>query len=504
MLMKAILSAWVAAVVGVMITVSANGEKGELRPDGTNYVRYRPYVSGVLLPICLASWTVVLTVLNGPELTVQRLLRELVRITLTMTLYYGILFPLLPILRKKISARVCGMLWVLPTVMYIAVSGTTIWNRSLPRLVLPVPQAWIRWGGLLWIAGAAAVLGWNVLVHLKFRKSILARAIPVTDSRILEIWKGELERAGVDKAPYQLVSTPAVETPMSIGLLQKKIRVVLPEKTYSDEELTMLLRHELVHICRRDGENKFFLTFCKALCWFNPLMWVAMRKSADDMELSCDETVLAEADAVQRRKYADLLLTTAGEERGFTTCLSANAKAMRYRLKNVVVPGKRRLGAVLAGALVFVLLMSYGSITLSYGPGVGETYIFEGEAAAYSIRNVRLWDRAEERQLPGVFKQGEVQTIPGRNYRNYDCIDEEKLMTYLRELPMRRLAADCDVGEKGGTLDIDFEGADRFVEIRDRILTVNFYYGVHRKSESYWLEEPVDLELIAACIGPRE
>ena len=67
-------------------------------------------------------------------------------------------------------------------------------------------------------------------------------------------------------------------------------------------------------------------------------MWMAMERSAQDMELSCDETVLLEADDVTRRRYAGLLLATAGDSRGFTTCLSASASALRYRLRNVSIP----------------------------------------------------------------------------------------------------------------------------------------------------------------------
>ena len=44
-----------------------------------------------------------------------------------------------------------------------------------------------------------------------------------------------------------------------------------------------------------------------------------MRKSADDFELSCDESVLLAQPQPVRRQYAELLLKTAGDERGFTT-----------------------------------------------------------------------------------------------------------------------------------------------------------------------------------------
>lgn len=73
-------------------------------------------------------------------------------------------------------------------------------------------------------------------------------------------------------------------------------------------------------------------TEVQALCWFNPLMWIATRKASDDLELSCDEIVLENMDEGMRRQYAELLLDTAGQAGGFTICLSAAAETMRYRL----------------------------------------------------------------------------------------------------------------------------------------------------------------------------
>ena len=43
-------------------------------------------------------------------------------------------------------------------------------------------------------------------------------------------------------------------------------------------------------------------------------------------------------------RYSELILSTAGDERGFTTCLSASAKSLRYRLSRVMRPQKRLPG----------------------------------------------------------------------------------------------------------------------------------------------------------------
>lgn len=45
-------------------------------------------------------------------------------IFLHISLYYTILTPLLPLIRRYISARACAMLWLLPNYLYIMVGIT--------------------------------------------------------------------------------------------------------------------------------------------------------------------------------------------------------------------------------------------------------------------------------------------------------------------------------------------------------------------------------------------
>ena len=199
------------------------------------------------------------------------------------------------------------------------------------------------------------VLGWKIFSHLRFRRWLLRGAAEVSDPAVLAVWQAELEWAGEKKPKFRLVTSPQASTPITIGLFPKSVRVVLPQRHYTPDELKLIFRHELVHIGREDAWNKFFVAFCIAMCWFNPLMWMAMGRSSEDLELSCDETVLSGLEEGERRRYADLILRTAGDGRGFTTCLSASASALRYRLKSIVTPGKKASGALLVGA-AFILL----------------------------------------------------------------------------------------------------------------------------------------------------
>ena len=320
--------------------------------------RYRPYISGALLPMFLFGITIVGAFFYGIQGAARMTLSSYFGIFLSICLYYPVLLLILPVLRKHISARTCAMLWLLPNYLYILTQSYM--ELPSPLLVIPLKGNWAWIMLMVWFVGFASVLGWKMVEHLLFRHQILAGASVVTDQRILSIWKDLLTDAGFKKPKFKLFFSPAAATPLTIGLFKRSTRVVLPDRHYSDEELKLILHHELVHIGREDAWSKFFMIFCAAMCWFNPLMWIAMRKSADDMELSCDETVLLNADDGTRKKYALLLLDTAADERGFTTCLSATANALRYRLRAVTEPGKRHSGALIVGIAFFILAMTSG------------------------------------------------------------------------------------------------------------------------------------------------
>ena len=279
-----------------------------------------------------------------------------------------------------------------------------------------------------------------------------------------------------------------VTTPLSIGLYNRTTRIVLPMREYTQEELSLILRHEIIHISRGDPEAKLFLTFCTAMCWFNPLMWAAMRKSADDFELSCDESVLLDEPQPVRRQYAELLLQTAGDERGFTTCLSATAGALRYRLKNIMKPEKKRTGAILIGLTLFVLAMCSGYVALAYDAQPGTQRIFDGQdLSAVTVSSVDPWN--DPRGKDGT------------------CMDEDALKDYLASLQPELYTEKLDEYASGEqrelTVMFDTPQGRLSVRLLDQAVHVTrLWDGPDFHSDSYYLKTPVDWDYLDTLIAP--
>ena len=129
----------------------------------------------------------------------------------------------------------------------------------------------------------------------------------------------------------------------------------------------------------------------QALGWFHPLVWLAVKKAEEDLELSCDEIVLKDADPSTRKKYAELLLSIAGDGRGYTTCLSASAKTLCYRLKSTVSAREKRLGLPLLFLTIIISSLLMGNVNLSTDRGkMTEVTVLTSACLLYTSRIHRL------------------------------------------------------------------------------------------------------------------
>ncbi len=469
-------------LIGGLLSWTMVSKLGIETAEGRIGQRYAPYMSAVMLPSVLLFLFLIDPFIHGVKATVQTALSVAFSMFLHMSVYYLILALLMPILRRYISSRACAVLWLVPNFLYITQYNAM--EQPAPKFVIPIFHKALWAIFALWGAGFFAVVIWKIVEHLVFRKKILKNAVEVSDERILGIWNRELDDAYEKKPKYRIVVSPEISTPLSVGFFRRSTRVVLPKREYSDSELSLIFRHEIVHLSRDDSLNKFFLVLCKALCWFNPLVWMAMKKSAEDIELSCDETVLLKADGSARFEYAGLLLKNAGSTKGFTTCLSASANSLRYRLKAVTEPRRKRTGAVIVGLTIFALIMSYGYVALGYGGTTGADVIYKsGSAEDYSLKYVRIADEKYDTE--------------------YYCTDEAALHDYLSQLEMVLVSGNYSFPGDGPEYYLSISTPDGTVVARasDSYILLDPRYNKPGENEGlYYLPDGLDWELFERLI----
>lgn len=224
-----------------------------------------------------------------------------------------------------------------------AITPTPAGTRSIP-----VMEA-VGW---CWAAGTALFLLWQLGSYLALRAKLSRSRRPLTDEAILAVLERESAAAGRQK-PLS-VYTAAVGSPMIVGAI--KPTLLLPELELSTEQLSLVFRHELIHYRRRDIWYKLLLMLANAIHWFNPMVWLMVYAADRDLELSCDEAVVAGRDEAYREEYGRCLLAVvrAGMSRRtlFTTNFYSGKKTLKNRLATIFDTTKKHRGTLALAALL--------------------------------------------------------------------------------------------------------------------------------------------------------
>ena len=134
---------------------------------------------------------------------------------------------------------------------------------------------------LVWAVGAAAVLTFFLVNHLRHRHHYQF-SLPWKPSPV-ELPKGVTIR-----------SLDGITTPLTYGILRPVILVPVDFRELETEKQQQMLLHELAHIRRRDVLTKALFLLALSVHWFNPLVWVMVYTASQDIEMRAD------ADAVRR------------------------------------------------------------------------------------------------------------------------------------------------------------------------------------------------------------
>ena len=287
---------------------------------------------------------------------------------LFLSIYYTFLLLVLPLLRRYFTARTCATFWLIPVFLYYQ-PHLIYSSMTLPPVVyLYIPGKILGSLSVIWLLGFVLILGSQIFSHLRFVYNLKRNSRRVDDPLIFETFEIVQKKINYTHL-VELRYCSMLDTPLSVGMRKKRRITYLPEEKFTEEELEMIFSHELHHIQRNDTHTKFFLRFCIALGWFHPLVWITVKKGEEDLELSCDEIVLKDADDVGRKRYAQLLLSIAGDSRGFSTCLSSSARSLRYRLKAAMPQKIKRLGTGLLFVIMFLSTLAVGRTGLSVERG---------------------------------------------------------------------------------------------------------------------------------------
>lgn len=213
---------------------------------------------------------------------------------------------------------------------------------------------------LIWAAGAALILAWLVLGHLRVRAIVRAASSTLSPPWLRSVEEAlEITGPGVRVQFRETVAT----MPMASGVFRPVVLVPAVGMEWTPQHRRNVVLHELAHVRRRDCLTHLASRIACALHWFNPLAWIAAQQARVEREHACDDAVLA-AGALPS-SYAQALLDTARRSPPAWATAAASLTMARpshlsTRLLAVLDERRRRgrLGRTAFGAA------SFGTLTL--------------------------------------------------------------------------------------------------------------------------------------------
>ena len=218
------------------------------------------------------------------------------------------------------------------------------------------------WLLLLWGAGAAAVLA-RFLLGTLIVNWFTWRARPVEATSWASLNETMSFAVGLGH-PVKLLKSERATTPMTFGVLNPVVLLPRDADEWPEERRRVVLLHELAHVQRLDSLTNIFATLACAVYWFNPLVWVAVRRLRAEGERACDDWVLRAG--MRASTYAEHLLDMVKTIGRLHTPAAALPMAQRStfegRLLAILEPGMNRNGTrrgqavLLTGAIALVVL----------------------------------------------------------------------------------------------------------------------------------------------------
>ncbi len=213
-----------------------------------------------------------------------------------LPIHYGLASPVAKIANSSIS-------------QYHPANSSTIISPKRPIIdTITSSLSGITWTKIVWATGMVVFL---VVFGTLYRKEYqrIRTALPVSKEH------DNYFRSKVTIPNHvKLLTSDRISTPLTYGVLSPKI--ILPKiyKLSDSTKIKYILTHELIHIKRLDNLWKIIILIAVSVHWFNPFVWIMYSFFNRDIELSCDERVVALLGESAKKEYAMTLADLAEKQ----------------------------------------------------------------------------------------------------------------------------------------------------------------------------------------------
>ena len=270
--------------------------------------------------------------------------------------------------------------------------------------------------GIIWILGVVISVCFYFFKYIRLKNALDIAC--VCDRHTQNIADFCRDRLGV-RQKIKVFQSYQVPVPFICGILKPKI--ILPEEHYADQELEIILLHELEHYKQKDVFWKSLCNILACVHWFNPLKREICRQIEDWSEVYCDVHVLNVHGNLKR--YFNTIITIAARKSGYRQYLASalyeNSRGLEMRMRRTASIRKMKGVPWKSAQIFFLCFCTLGVATIAAAAyGYYRGYLYLEDATSIKIEEEQDSPKVmKEKQRPGtaaVKQRTMMDEIPGK------------------------------------------------------------------------------------------
>lgn len=273
-------------------------------------------------------------------------------------------------------------------------------TQSDNMIVVPSPKKIFL---IVWFTGFMIVLLTQIISYQRYKKELINSVKEVDSEQILKICDRTADKLKIYRK-IQLMKTDIVHSPLTFGVLKPVI--VLPDKEYAQDEIQIILLHELIHIQKYDLLFRFLSLLVISMHWFNPLTYLLFKRICFISESDCDEQIVMNRDRDYRILYGNMIIDAATDmsrKQMLTASFGlagSHKKLLKERLEILMSMNKVKKSArILSVATLAMIFMGGTFTTFAYNePTVIQASVNDSfEEFAFTYGGVANFNNGESR-----------------------------------------------------------------------------------------------------------
>lgn len=213
----------------------------------------------------------------------------------------------------------------------------------------------------VWILGILVQSLWALISQHRFRRYLMANGDYATEHE-RAVFSDVVKDVLKNDKNVVLRKTDVITGTVVIGLIRKT--VLIPDETYTDDELKMMFRHECMHIKNKDLWIKLLVQIYCCIFWWNPFAYLLKSDLDVSLEMKCDLNATKDLSDTEKLTYIETLKNRSVAKSGgkpFVICaeLADGKKKSKLvvRIKAVLAEPPKKVGQVIINTVIALLFL---------------------------------------------------------------------------------------------------------------------------------------------------